>query len=145
MGATVSYDDCDCVPGHKCDCWDRAQEARAAVLREIAAKVRALPVGDGSWWTKGLTCVERSEVLALLGGAAANPVRTEQPEPFAMQYSGQHDDCIATIPHYHDRPYQPGDWSAEEQLGRRNWLLIGVFAVSIPLAIILWSLVLGSR
>ena len=28
-------------------------------------------------------------------------------------YPGQHDDCIATTPHYHDRPYKPGDWSAE--------------------------------
>jgi hypothetical protein len=28
-------------------------------------------------------------------------------------YPGPHDDCIATTPHYHDRPYKRGDWSAE--------------------------------
>jgi hypothetical protein len=42
----------------------------------------------------------------------ANPPRDYRPERFAQGYGGQHDDCIATIPHYHDRPYQPGDWSA---------------------------------
>jgi hypothetical protein len=36
------------------------------------------------------------------------PDSAEQSAPYA--YSGPHDDCIATVPHYHDRQYRIGDW-----------------------------------
>ena len=38
----------------------------AEALAAARERIEAIPVGDGSWWTKGLTCVERSAVLAAL-------------------------------------------------------------------------------
>jgi hypothetical protein len=32
------------------------------------------------------------------------------------QYDGQHDDCIATVPHLHARPYRAGDWSGATEV-----------------------------
>jgi hypothetical protein len=85
---------------------------RAAAIAEVRREVTALRIEPDDYraaWQHNQTLDEVQAMLDRLDNLAQ-----PAPDPLraAWLYSGQHDDCIATIAHYHAEPYKLGQWSA---------------------------------